>query len=39
MGLVIASIHERRDVFRKFLNQPDALGGRTKRARDALNRV
>lgn len=37
MGLVIASIHERRDEFRKALNRPDALGGRT-RARRA-NRV
>lgn len=36
MGLVIASIHERRDEFRTFLNRPDALGGRTRRARDAL---
>ena len=34
MGLVIASIHERRDEFRKTLNQPDALGGR-KRTRRA----
>jgi CPA2 family monovalent cation:H+ antiporter-2 len=39
MGLVIASIHERRDEFRKFLNRPDAMGGRTRRARDALNRA
>jgi CPA2 family monovalent cation:H+ antiporter-2 len=31
MGLVIASIHERRDEFRKALNQPHALGGRTRR--------
>jgi len=37
MGLVIASIHERRDEYRKLLNRPDALGGRTRRARDALN--
>ena len=36
MGLVIASIHERRDEFRKLLNRPDALGGRTRRARDAM---
>jgi monovalent cation:H+ antiporter-2, CPA2 family len=37
MGLVIASIHERRDEFRKELNRPDALGGRTRarRLRDA----
>ena len=34
MGLVIASIHERRDEFRKALNRPDALGGR-RRARRA----
>jgi CPA2 family monovalent cation:H+ antiporter-2 len=27
MGLVIASIHERRDEFRRELNNPDALGG------------
>lgn len=31
MGLVIASIHERRDEFRKALNHPDSLGGRTRR--------
>jgi CPA2 family monovalent cation:H+ antiporter-2 len=36
MGLVIASIHERRDEFRAFLNRPDALGGRTRRARDRM---
>lgn len=30
MGLVIASIHERRDEFRKELNRPEALGGRRK---------
>jgi len=28
MGLVIASIHERRDEFRKTLNRPESLGGR-----------
>jgi len=33
MGLVIASIHERRDEFRKALNRPDSLGGRVRRAR------
>ncbi len=33
MGLVIASIHERRDEFRKALNRPDALGGRTRSRR------
>lgn len=30
MGLVIASIHERRDEFRKALNRPESLGGRTR---------
>jgi CPA2 family monovalent cation:H+ antiporter-2 len=34
MGLVIASIHERRDAFRTELNRPEALGGR-RRLRDA----
>jgi CPA2 family monovalent cation:H+ antiporter-2 len=38
MGLVIASIHERRDEYRRQLNKPDALGGRLRRARDALKR-
>ena len=33
MGLVIASIHERRDLFRKELNRPEALGGRSRRFR------
>lgn len=33
MGLVIASIHERRDEFRTILNRPEALGGRTRRQR------
>ncbi|MDB5472023.1 MAG: potassium transporter TrkA [Caulobacter sp.] len=33
MGLVIASIHERRDEFRKELNRPESLGGR-RRMRD-----
>lgn len=33
MGLVIASIHERRDEVRAALNHPDALGGRTRRYR------
>jgi CPA2 family monovalent cation:H+ antiporter-2 len=33
MGLVIASIHERRDEFRQALNRPDALGGRTRARR------
>lgn len=35
MGLVIASIHERRDEYRKALNRPGALGGRRRRLRDA----
>ena len=38
MGLVIASIHERRDEYRKVLNRPDALGGRRRRLRDATLR-
>jgi len=38
MGLVIAGIHERRDEYRRELNQPDALGGRIRRARDAARR-
>jgi CPA2 family monovalent cation:H+ antiporter-2 len=38
MGLVIASIHERRDEYRAELNQPDALGARGRRARDAMQR-
>ncbi|HVI31144.1 monovalent cation:proton antiporter-2 (CPA2) family protein [Phenylobacterium sp.] len=33
MGLVIASIHERRDAFRAELNRPEALGGRTRARR------
>jgi CPA2 family monovalent cation:H+ antiporter-2 len=33
MGLVIASIHERRDEYRAELNRPDSLGGR-RRLRD-----
>jgi CPA2 family monovalent cation:H+ antiporter-2 len=33
MGLVIASIHARRDEFRKALNRPEALGGRTRARR------
>jgi CPA2 family monovalent cation:H+ antiporter-2 len=35
MGLVIASIHERRDEYRKELNRPEAMGGRTGRYRRA----
>jgi CPA2 family monovalent cation:H+ antiporter-2 len=38
MGLVIASIHERRDEYRRLLNRPEALGARGRRARDALKR-
>jgi CPA2 family monovalent cation:H+ antiporter-2 len=34
MGLVIASIHERRDEYRRQLNRPDALGGRLRRRGD-----
>ena len=30
MGLVIASIHERRDEYRKVLNRPESLGGRSR---------
>jgi CPA2 family monovalent cation:H+ antiporter-2 len=33
MGLVIASVHERRDEYRKALNRPEALGGRRQRYR------
>jgi CPA2 family monovalent cation:H+ antiporter-2 len=33
MGLVIASIHERRDEFRAALNRPDSMGGRARRYR------
>ncbi|QUD86334.1 cation:proton antiporter domain-containing protein [Phenylobacterium montanum] len=36
MGLVIASVHEARDDFRKELNRPDALGARVRKARDAI---
>jgi CPA2 family monovalent cation:H+ antiporter-2 len=36
MGLVIASIHERRDEFRQALHRPDALGARRRPLRDAL---
>ena len=37
MGLVIASIHERRDEYRQELNRPDSLGGRGRRARATDN--
>ena len=36
MGLVIASVHEKRDEIRKTLNRPDALGAKMRRARDRL---
>lgn len=36
MGLVIASVHEMRDAYRRELNRPDALGARMRRARDAI---
>jgi CPA2 family monovalent cation:H+ antiporter-2 len=35
MGLVIASIHERRDEYRKALNRPDALGAHRRQAKEA----
>jgi CPA2 family monovalent cation:H+ antiporter-2 len=38
MGLVIASVHEKRDELRKALNRPDALGARVRRARDRTTR-
>jgi CPA2 family monovalent cation:H+ antiporter-2 len=34
MGLVIASVHEKRDEIRKELNRPEALGARVRKARD-----
>ena len=34
MGLVIASVHEKRDEIRKALNRPDSPGARMRRARD-----
>jgi CPA2 family monovalent cation:H+ antiporter-2 len=36
MGLVIASVHEKRDEIRKDLNRLDALGARMRKARDRL---
>ena len=36
MGLVIASVHEKRDEIRKSLNRPDALGARVRNARDRI---
>ena len=39
MGLVIASIHERRDEFRKALNRPESLGGRSRRFQRRARRL
>ena len=36
MGLIIASVHEKRDEYRKELNRPEALGARVRTARDRL---
>jgi CPA2 family monovalent cation:H+ antiporter-2 len=36
MGLVIASVHEKRDEIRKTLNRPEALGAKMRRARDRI---
>jgi CPA2 family monovalent cation:H+ antiporter-2 len=36
MGLVIASVHEKRDEIRKALNRPEALGAKMRKARDRL---
>ena len=36
MGLVIASVHEKRDEIRRSLNRPDALGARVRKARDRI---
>jgi len=36
MGLVIASVHQQRDDYRKLLNKPDTPGARVRRARDAM---
>jgi CPA2 family monovalent cation:H+ antiporter-2 len=36
MGLVIASVHEKRDEIRAELNRPEALGARMRKARDRL---
>jgi CPA2 family monovalent cation:H+ antiporter-2 len=33
MGLVIASVHEKRDEIRKALNRPEALGAAIRKAR------
>ena len=39
MGFVIASVHEKRDEYRKLLNRPDALGARVRRARDRAEKT
>jgi CPA2 family monovalent cation:H+ antiporter-2 len=36
MGLIIASVHEKRDEYRQMLNRPDALGAKVRKARDRL---
>ena len=36
MGLIIASVHEKRDEYRRMLNRPDALGATVRRARDRM---
>jgi CPA2 family monovalent cation:H+ antiporter-2 len=36
MGLVIASVHEKRDEIRKALNRPEALGAKMRKARDRI---
>jgi CPA2 family monovalent cation:H+ antiporter-2 len=38
MGLVIASVHEKRDEIRKALNRPEALGAKMRKARDRIAR-
>ena len=38
MGLVIASVHEKRDEIRKTLNRPEALGAKMRKARDRIGR-
>ncbi|MBV8411415.1 MAG: hypothetical protein JOY64_27560, partial [Alphaproteobacteria bacterium] len=34
VGPIIAAIHERRDQFRRELNDPNALGGRSRQMRE-----
>jgi CPA2 family monovalent cation:H+ antiporter-2 len=38
MGLVIASVHEKRDEIRKDLNRPESLGAKVRKARDRIVR-